>query len=78
MRIEVGLFVLLDGSPFGLLRPLQGNGMWDKGGGSGLGRNGRCPGEPIPFWPVSTPSALGLVPIQPADGGHPIPGGGGG
>ena len=43
-------------------------------GVSGPGRNGRRPGEPIPFWPGSTPSALGLVPTPPANGGHPIPG----
>ena len=65
----------LFGSP---LTPLQGYGMQDKGGGgSGPGRNGRCPGEPIPFWPGSTTSALGLVPTQPANGGHPILGAGG-
>ena len=47
-------------------------------GGNGLGRNGRCSGEPIPFWPRSpspSPSALGLIPTPPANGGHPVPGG---
>ena len=48
------------------------------GGDSGPGRNGRRPGEPRPFWPGSTPSALGLVPTPPANGGHSVPGGGGG
>ena len=41
---------------------------------SGPGRNGRCPDEAIPFWPGSTPSALGMAPALPANGGHPIPG----
>ena len=51
--------------------------LWDvgKGGDIGSGRNGRHPDEPMPFWPGSTPSALGLVPIPPANGGHPILGG---
>ena len=42
-----------------------------------LGRNGLRPGEPIQFWPRSTPSALGLVPTPPANGGQSISGGGG-
>ena len=45
-------------------------------GDSGPGRNGHRPGEPMPFWPGSTPSALGLVLTPAANGGHPIPGGG--
>ena len=36
---------------------------------SGLGRIGRCPGEPKPVWPGRTPSAHGL-----ASDGYPIPG----
>ena len=38
-----------------------------------LERNGRRPGEPIPFGPGSTPSALGLVPTPLGNGGQPIP-----
>ena len=34
-------------SPFGLLKTLKYSGMrWEGGGDSGLGRNGRHPGEP--------------------------------
>ena len=40
----------------------------------GPGRNGRRPGESIPFWPVSTPIAHSLVPTLPANGGHRISG----
>ena len=51
-------------------------GLWDIGqeGDSGPERNGRRPGEPILFWPGSTPSSLGLVLTPPANGGQPVPG----
>ena len=45
-----------------------------EGGDIGPGRNGRHSGEPIPFWLELTSSALGLITIPPANGGHPIPG----
>ena len=44
------------------------------GGEINPGRNGRDPGEPIPFWPGSTSSVHGLVPTPPVRVGHPIPG----
>ena len=71
------LFVLLDGNPFGLLGPLQG---CDVRRGEGvtvvLGEMDVARVNPIPFWSGSTPSALSLVPIPPANDGHASPGGG--
>ena len=51
--------------------PLHGYGMYDSGG-SGSERNGRRLGEPIPLWPGSTPSVLGLVTTPSVNGGHSV------
>ena len=44
------------------------------GSNSGPGKNGRRPGESIPFWLGSTRSALVLVPTPSANSGQPIRG----
>ena len=76
-HFELCCFVIVRLNPFRLIWTIasQGYGMKDREVTLILGgKNGRRPGEPIPFWPGSAPSALGLVPTPPPNGGHPMPG----